>query len=196
MFDHKRNLKFEALWKASPPGQGSLEYRLFLSFAKDYLAWRGVLRPVVVEIGVRRGHQRIFYKELLNAEYIGIDINANYANGDDYILGDSRKAETFRALATRLKGRRIDLLFIDGNHTYEGCKGDWELYSPITSSIVAIHDILPRGLGVRQFWMELCASKYQVVEFKCPHDSRAARMVTSPERENRNKDDGLGVVLL
>jgi len=49
-----------------------------LSFAKNYLAWCEVLRPVVVEIGVRRGHQRVFYKELLNADYIGIDINADF----------------------------------------------------------------------------------------------------------------------
>lgn len=182
MFDYKWQLKFEALWKIAPPGQGKLEYYLFLSFVKDYLAWRGVLRPVVMEIGVRQGHQRIFYKELLDAEYIGIDINADYAKGDDYILGDSRKAGTFRTLAKRLKGRRIDLLFIDGNHTYDAVRKDWELYRPITSCIVAIHDIL--WSGVKKFWGELCEGKYQMVEFKCP------------QREYRNKDDGLGVVLL
>lgn len=182
MFDHSWIIKFEELWKIAPPGQGKLEYRLFLSFAKNYLAWREVLRPVVVEIGVRRGNQRAFYKELLNADYIGIDINADFTKGDDYILGDSRKAETFKILAKRLKGRRIDLLFIDGNHNYQAVKKDWELYSPITSCLVAIHDIL--WSGVKQFWAELCESKYQVVEFKCP------------QREYRNKDDGLGVILL
>lgn len=124
----------------------------------------------------------MFYKELLNAEYVGIDVNANYAKGNDYILGDSSKAETFKTLATRLGGRRIDLLFIDGNHTYGAVKRDWELYRPITSHLVAIHDIL--WSQVKKFWMELCESKYQVVEFKCP------------QREHRNKDDGLGVVLI
>ena len=182
MFDHKCNLKFEKLWKITPPGQGKLEYYLFLSFAKDYLAWRGVVNPVVVEIGVRKGYQRIFYKELLDADYIGIDINK--VDGDDYILGDSNKVETVMTLGTRLKNRKIDLLFIDGNHTYEAVKRDWDLYSPLVSSIIAIHDILWEQFGVKKFWEELCKKKYQVIEFKCP------------QRENRNKDDGLGVILL
>ena len=182
MLDHKRNLKFEKLWGIAPPGQGKVEYYLFLSFVQDYLAWRRVLRPVVVEIGVRKGYQRIFYKELLDADYIGIDINE--VEGDDYILGDSNEMETVGALKARLGGRKIDLLFIDGNHTYEAVKRDWELYSPLTSYLVAIHDILWEQLGVKKFWAELCEKKYQVVEFKCP------------QRENRNKDDGLGVVLL
>ena len=122
----------------------------------------------------------MFYKELLEAEYIGIDIVPKV--GDDYILGDSGKKETFKVLANRLGGRRIDLLFIDGNHTYESCKRDWELYGPITSCIVAIHDIL--WSQVKKFWLELCERKYQVIEFKCP------------QREYHNKDDGLGVVLI
>jgi len=182
VFNHKRHIKFEELWKLAPPGQGKLEYFLFLSFAKAYLAWKGVPKPIVVEIGVRRGRQRAFYKEFLDANYIGIDIRK--VEGDDYILGDSGKMETVEALGVRLGGRKIDLLFIDGNHTYEAVKRDWELYSPLTSCIVAIHDILWKELGVKKFWAELCEKKHQVIEFKCP------------QMENRNKDDGLGVVLL
>ena len=182
MFDHKCHLKFERLWKIAPPGQGKLEYYLFLSFAKDYLAWRGAERPVVVEIGVRRGNQRVFYKELLNADYIGIDVIMT--KGDDYICGDSHRTETLNRLIDRLGGRDIDLLFIDGDHTYEGISLDWLLYKPLTSHLVAIHDILWEVWGVKKFWSELCKSKYQVVEFKCP------------QKENNLKDDGLGVVLL
>jgi len=37
----------------------------------------------------------------------------------------------------------IDLLFIDGDHSYAGCKADWDLYSPYlkSGSCVVFHDI-------------------------------------------------------
>ena len=37
----------------------------------------------------------------------------------------------------------IDLLFIDGDHSYDGCLADWQAYSPLLSdkAIIVMHDI-------------------------------------------------------
>jgi hypothetical protein len=134
------------------------EWRTFLEYAQGYFAAHGITRPIIVEIGILDGAQRRFYKNILNAEHVGIDIDAN--NRPD-IIGDSQKLETRKKLEVWLAGRKIDLLFIDGWHTYEAVKSDYEMYGPLTRHIIAIHDIhtppLDAGdpVDVRRLWNEI-----------------------------------------
>jgi predicted O-methyltransferase YrrM len=64
----------------------------------------------------------------------------------------------------------IDFLFIDGDHTYEGVKKDFEMYSPLVNpgGIIAFHDITKHpketGCDVHRFWNEV-KQKYQHEEF-------------------------------
>lgn len=85
-----------------------------------------------------------------------------------YLIPDeSQKAETQQMVSDILKGNSIDFLFIDGNHTYNGVKMDFEIYSKLVrpGGIIAFHDIGENEEGgVYNLWQELKA-KYKHKEF-------------------------------
>lgn len=95
------------------------------------------------------------------------------------LRADSHDPATLEAARAALEGRPIDVLFIDGDHTYEGVKRDFEMYGPLVrGGVIAFHDIVPatdagprsrngevlRGGDVPRFWSEL-RERHNVVEF-------------------------------
>ena len=62
---------------------------------------------------------------------------------------------------------KLDLLFIDGDHSYEGVKNDFELYSSLVkeNGLICFHDIIPSswGFGVPRFWNEI-KMRYEHIE--------------------------------
>lgn len=78
-----------------------------------------------------------------------------------FIRRDSHKEKTLERVREELDGHKLDFLFVDGDHTYEGVKQDFEMYSPLVSKggIIAFHDICQhppeKGCEVHRFWQEV-----------------------------------------
>jgi predicted O-methyltransferase YrrM len=87
------------------------------------------------------------------------------------LRADSHQPQTLDAARAAFGGRQVDVLFIDGDHTYEGVKRDFEMYRSIVrkGGLIAFHDIVPanpngptprddydlQGGEVSEFWSEL-----------------------------------------
>jgi predicted O-methyltransferase YrrM len=89
----------------------------------------------------------------------------------EFIPRDSHDALTKEHLRQALSGRKIDLLFVDGDHAYDGVKQDFDMYKDLMAGdgMIAFHDIelFPDewgpDTGVGTFWKELSA-RYPVTE--------------------------------
>ena len=91
-------------------------------------------------------------------------------------LADSHQPDSLAKVKELFGNQQIDFAFIDGDHTYEGVKADFNEYGPLVKpgGIIAFHDILYRekqpSIRVDILWKEL-QDKYNCTEFIGPEGS-------------------------
>jgi hypothetical protein len=144
-----------------------------------WIVW--ALRPErIVELGVFRGLSYCAFceevvRQRLSTRCHGIDSWEGDAHAGHYGAEELRALRAwhdpryagfsellpmrFEAALDRFEDGSIDLLHIDGLHTYEAVRHDFETWLPKLSSraVVLFHDIAvrERGFGVWQFWGEI-----------------------------------------
>ena len=114
------------------------------------------------------------------------------------IRGDSHLAETRERVLGLLQDERLDFVFIDADHTYEGVSRDFEMYGPLVRSggIVAFHDIVTHRQGtaceVERFWNEVKV-RFRHQEFvEYPNPGSVPIAVTGAPMET----SGIGVLFM
>jgi len=136
----------------------------------------------ILEIGTANGGTLFLFSHVAstNATLISIDLPRgpfgggypkwkvplykSFAKGRQriYLLrANSHNPATLERVKLILAHRKVDFLFIDGDHSYEGVKKDLEMYSLLVrkGGIIAFHDIVlgpPKNVGgVPKFWNEI-----------------------------------------
>jgi predicted O-methyltransferase YrrM len=128
----------------------------------------------ILEIGVHTGlGLKAFRDAFPGADLFGLELDTQYLQFKDFLLieGDSTEPDIIRLVESY---GPFDFIFIDGDHTYEGVKADWENYHGMVRAggAVGFHDTSRMGEGwmskveVRRLLDELWASNsYRSAEF-------------------------------
>jgi len=130
----------------------------------------------ILEVGARGGTFLLF-NLVSTGTKVGVDLDDSFKHniylsmiGEDFhfLCENSQSIETFEKVKDICP--QFDFIFIDGDHTYEGVKRDFELYKNLLSprGYIAFHDIdqnhvfrdiyssdEPKTGKVRRFWEEL-----------------------------------------
>lgn len=139
----------------------------------------------ILEIGTR-GSTFALFNKLATGQKIAVDLNEDVLKSIyfltlekncHFINGNSQNIEIFNKIQTIAP--KFDFIFIDGDHSYEGVKADFNLYKTLLSDrgYIGFHDIDPNHFllktyaegeaktgKVRRFWEELnYGSKIEII---------------------------------
>lgn len=135
------------------------------------IGWSRITKTLLISVDIPQGYnqkRQKLYKSLsyptLNPEIITLQ-------------EDSQVISTVDKVRQILQDRKVDILFIDGDHQYNGVKKDFELWSPLVRSggVIVFHDIIKcdvNNYGVHLLWEEL-KSIYKTEEIVADYTRQA-----------------------
>jgi cephalosporin hydroxylase len=129
----------------------------------------------ILEIGTARGGTLMIWSSLASEKVISCDLvhrepqkallaslpPPNSHCRVKLLTGNSHAAEFKQRVAAELRGQKVDFLFIDGDHTVDGVKADYEDYREFVrpGGLIAFHDIVEKQPfetnQVHQFWQQI-----------------------------------------
>ena len=125
-----------------------------------------------------------------DAKFITVDLLPNGLGGIDHVQGNSQDYDTRTIVIAKL-GMMPDVVFIDADHTYEGCKRDFEVWYPVAQVAVAFHDTFLQE-GCDRFWREV-SKQYPSVEI-IGRDHASAVKWQGSHNDGHVNAGGIGVI--
>jgi cephalosporin hydroxylase len=153
--------QFDNLFKIYKPIQNSWELYWLVNKVEK------INPKIILEIGVNTGSTLGFWNYILSENkntgiLIGIDIRNNMKwntknsmNDIKFLIADSSKSKTIDIVENILQNKKVDFLYIDGNHSEKFVTSDYQNYSKFVrkGGIIAFHDINNKTYpGVKQSW--------------------------------------------
>ena len=137
--------------------QKESELRWFVGFLRHHFSQR---MGRVLEIGCKDGGTLWLWRQLAD-EVVGVDVNPVPVayQGVQVIQADSHKV---------VVDGLFDMVFIDGDHSYDGVKQDFETYGPLVrpGGVIGCHDICNHGrpdVQVDVWWRSLRIDREDIV---------------------------------
>jgi hypothetical protein len=178
-----------------------------------FAAWlmREVEPEILVELGTHSGNsyfsmcQAVVESKLLTKCYAvdtwqgddhagqyadGIFASVNANNQLNYSQFSKLMRMTFDSATEHFEDHSVDLLHIDGLHTYEAVKHDFESWLPklAPGAIVLFHDtnVYERNFGVWKLWGELIKIYPANIEFKHSHGLGVLQLNDAPPQKQQH----------
>jgi hypothetical protein len=162
---------YDKIFERDTPMLGMEQHRQEIESLTDLV--RTVHPHHVLEIGVRGGGTSALWHSLCTGFVIGVDKvdNLQLERFPRYrsVVGDSHQQLTRLEVERLLDGQKVDLLFLDGDHSYQGAGLDYVMYRHLLrpGGIIALHDINASSVhfepwengGVPRFWGALSGEK-------------------------------------
>lgn len=135
------------------------------------LGWSRITKTLLISVDIPQGYNHRRQKLYQSLGYPAQNPKIITLQENSQIISTVEKVQQI------LQDKGVDILFIDGDHQYNGVKKDFEMWSPLVRSggVVVFHDIIKcdnSNYGVHILWEEL-KSMYKTEEIVANYSQQA-----------------------